>query len=112
MPAKRLFRSYRIRIDRYAVTYLVDANVLSEATMPAPNSNAIEWLRQNERAIAGDPIILGEIRFGIHLLPAGKRRRRLEAWLNEGVARIVCVPWDALTGLGWAKLLAELRKSG
>jgi hypothetical protein len=80
---ERLFRSYRIRIDRYAATYLVDANVLSEATKPAPNSNAIEWLRHNERAIAVDPIILGEIRFGVHLLPAGKRRRRLESWFDE-----------------------------
>ena len=77
------------------MTYLVDANVLSEATKPAPNSNAIEWLRHNERAIAVDPIILGEIRFGIHLLPAGKRRRRLETWFDEGVARISCVQWNA-----------------
>jgi predicted nucleic acid-binding protein len=94
------------------VTYLVDANVLSEATKPAPNRNAIDWLRRNERALAVNPIILGEIRFGIHLLPAGKRRRRLETWFDDGVARVVCVPWDALTGLRWAKLLAELRKSG
>ena len=69
-------------------------------------------MRYNERAIAVDPIILGEIRFGTHLLPAGQRRRRLETWFDEGVARIVCVRWDALTGLRWAKLLAELRKSG
>ncbi len=94
------------------MTYLVDANVLSEATKPAPNSKAIEWLRRNEREMAVDPVILGEIRFGIHLLPAGKRRRRLESWFDEGVARIVCVPWDALTGLRWAKLLADLRRSG
>ena len=94
------------------MSYLVDANVLSEATKPAPNSNVIEWLRHNERVIAVDPIILGEIRFGVHLLPAGQRRRRLEAWFDEGVAKIVCVPWDALTGLRWARLLAELRKSG
>ena len=52
-----------------------------EATKPAPNSNVIEWLRHNERAIAVDPIILGEIRFGVHLLSAGKRRRRLEPGL-------------------------------
>jgi predicted nucleic acid-binding protein len=94
------------------VTYLVDANVLSEATKPVPNPDAIEWLRHHERAIAVDPIILGEIRFGIQLLPAGKRRRRLEAWFDEGVARTTCVPWDARTGLRWAKLLAELRKAG
>jgi predicted nucleic acid-binding protein len=94
------------------VTYLVDANVLSEATKPAPDSKAIEWLRRNERSMTVDPIILGEIRFGIHLLPTGRRRRRLETWFDEGVARIVCVPWDAQTGLRWARLLGELRRSG
>ena len=94
------------------MTYLVDAHVLGEATKPAPDPKAIEWLRRNERELATDPSILGEIRFGIHLLPAGKRRRRLERWFDEGVARIVCVPWDAPTGLRWAKLLAELRRSG
>jgi predicted nucleic acid-binding protein len=94
------------------VTYLVDANVLSEPTRPAPDPKAVEWLRHHERDIAVDPIILGEIRFGIHLLPAGKRRRRLEKWFDDGVSRIVCIAWDAATGLRWAKLLAEMRKSG
>lgn len=94
------------------MTYLVDANVLSEATKPVPDSQAIEWLRRNERALVVDPIVLGELRFGIHLLPAGKRRRRLDAWFDAGVARIACVPWDAQTGLRWAELLARLRRSG
>jgi len=94
------------------VTYLVDANVLSEATKPAPDARVVEWLRRNEREIAVDPIILGEIRFGIHLLPGGRRRQRLERWFSEGVAKIVCLSWEAATGLRWAKLLADLRKSG
>lgn len=94
------------------MTYLVDANVLSEATKPVPDSKAIEWLRRNERELVVDPIILGEIRFGIHLLPAGRRRRILETWFDGGVARIICVPWDARTGLRWAELLAQLRRSG
>ena len=94
------------------MTYLVDANVLSEATKPNPDTQAIEWLRRNEREIAVDPITLGEIRFGIYLSPAGKRRRRLQQWFDDGVAKVVCVPWDAQTGLRWAKLLAELRRSG
>jgi predicted nucleic acid-binding protein len=94
------------------VTFLVDANVLSEATKPEPDAKVVTWLRQNEREVAVDPIILGEIRFGIHLLPAGRRRRGLERWFNEGVARIVCLPWEAATGLRWAKLLADLRASG
>ena len=94
------------------MTYLVDANVLSEPTKPAPDPKAVEWLRNHERDIAVDPIILGEIRFGIHLLPVGARRRRLEKWFDDGVSRITCITWDGATGLRWARLLAELRKSG
>ena len=94
------------------MTYLVDANVLSEATKPAPNSSVIEWLRHNERAIAVDPIILGEIRFGILLLPKGRRRRKLERWFDAGVQRLQCLPWETETGLRWAELLASLRRSG
>ena len=94
------------------MTYLVDANVLSEATRPTPDPTVIDWLRLNERELVVDPIILGEVRFGIHLLPPGKRRRRLETWFDAGVARLVCVPWDAQTGLRWAELLARLRRSG
>ncbi len=94
------------------MTFLVDAHVLSEPTRAAPDARVVEWLRHNEAELAVDPIILGEIRFGIHLLPAGKRRRRLEQWFAEGVSRIVCVPWDSAAGLRWAELLAGLRHRG
>jgi hypothetical protein len=94
------------------VKYLVDANVLTEPTKPAPHVRVVEWLRDNERDIVVDPIILGEVRFGILLLPRGKRRARLERWFNAGVEHLVCLPWEAETGLRWAKLLARLRVSG
>jgi predicted nucleic acid-binding protein len=94
------------------VTYLVDANVLSEATRPTPDARAVAWLRRNEREFVVDPIILGEIRFGILLLPRGRRRQRLERWFDEGVSRITCLSWDAAVGLRWAKLLADLRTAG
>ncbi|MCG3149809.1 MAG: Toxin FitB [Verrucomicrobiae bacterium] len=94
------------------MTYLVDANVLSEPTKPVPEPTVVEWLRRHEREIAIDPIILGEIRFGIHLLPSGKRRQQLDRWFREGVTRIACVPWDAACGLRWAQLLADLRRQG
>ena len=41
--------------------YLVDADVLSEAMKPVPDPRAVEWLRRNEREVAVDPIILGEL---------------------------------------------------
>jgi predicted nucleic acid-binding protein len=94
------------------VTYLVDANVLSEATKPSPTLKVLEWLRANEPDLAVDPIILGEIRFGIDRMPAGRRRRRFELWFAEGVVNLVCLPIDAATGIRWAQLLAKLRASG
>ena len=92
--------------------YLVDANILSEPTKPAPAPNVVEWLRDNEREITVDPIIVGELRFGILLLPKGKRRAKLERWFDAGVQRLHCLPWEAETGLRWAELLAKLRASG
>ena len=94
------------------MTYLVDANVLSEATKPVPDAKVIEWLRRNEREIVVDPIILGEIRFGILLLPGMRRRRQLQRWFELGVKRIQCVPWEVECGLRWAQLLADLRAAG
>jgi len=94
------------------VTYLVDANVLSEPTKPDPHPGVVEWLRRHERELVVDPIILGELRFGILLLPKGKRRRRLERWFDAGVERLHCLAWEAETGLRWAQLLARLRASG
>ncbi len=92
--------------------YLVDANVLCEPTKPEPDPKVVAWLRANERNLAVDPVILGEIRFGILLLPRGKRRRQLEGWFDGGIARIQCLPWDASLGLRWAELLADLRTAG
>lgn len=72
----------------------------------------VDWLRGHERDIVVDPFVLGEVRFGIQLLPRDTRRARLERWFDEGVRRIQCVPWDAAIGLRWAELLADLRARG
>jgi toxin FitB len=85
---------------------------LSEPTRATPDAKAVEWLRRNEREIAVDPIILGELRFGILLSPQGKRRARLEKWFDAGVQRLLCLPWEAKTGLRWAELLTVLRARG
>jgi hypothetical protein len=92
--------------------YLVDANVLSEPTKPAADPRVVAWLRANEPDIAVDPIILGELRFGILILPKGNKRRTLERWFDSGISRLYCLPWEAETGLKWAELLARLRATG
>jgi toxin FitB len=94
------------------VKYLVDANVLSEPTKPSPDPRVVDWLRAHEPDIAVDPVILGELRFGILILPRGKKRMALERWFDAGIGCLHCLPWDADTGLKWAELLARLRKTG
>lgn len=92
--------------------YLVDANILSEPTKPAPDPRVVAWLRAHERELAVDPVILGELRFGILILPKGRKRAALERWFDEGARRLHCLPWDVDTGLKWAELLARLRAAG
>jgi len=94
------------------VRYLVDANVLSEPTRPAPEEGVVGWLLRNEQELAVDPVILGEVRFGILLLRQGRKRTELERWLDDVVRQIHCLPWEAETGMRWAELLAKLRRSG
>src|SRR5207237_9320932 len=84
----------------------------SEPTKRTPDPGVMAWLRAHERDIAVDPVILGELRFGILILPKGRKRTTLERWFDEGVRRLHCLPWDADTGLKWAELLARLRTTG
>ena len=66
--------------------------------------------QRSERAV--DPIILGELRYGILILPKGRKRAALERWFQAGAGRLHCLAWDADTGLQWAELLARLRTTG
>ena len=90
----------------------MDANVLSEPTKPAPDVRVVAWLRQHERDIAVNPIILGELEYGILLLPASRRRTRLEQWFASGVERLRVFDFDTATAAAWARLLARLKKKG
>jgi toxin FitB len=94
------------------VKYLVDANVLSEPTKPTPDQRVVKWLRAHEPELAVDPVILGELRFGILILPKGRKRTALERWFAAGVGRLHCLHWDTDTSLKWAELLARLRTTG
>lgn len=92
--------------------YLVDANVLSEPSRPHPNRAAAAWLTHNVAAIVVNPIVLGEIQYGILKLPAGRRRTRLLEWFADSAQLLPVVPIDAGTATEWSKLLIELQRKG
>jgi predicted nucleic acid-binding protein len=92
--------------------YLVDANVLSEPTRPAPSSKVIDWLGANEQDIVVDSMILGELYIGILALPRGRKRIRLEQWFDALVRTIDCLAWDAAIARRWALLVGDLKRRG
>ena len=94
------------------MTFLVDANVLSEPTNQTPHTKVIEWLTTNEASLFVDSIILGELRIGILALPRGRKRERREEWFETVVDTIECLPWDAAVSRRWATLIVELKRKG
>lgn len=92
--------------------YLLDTNVISEAVRSHPESRVIGWLRQHEKDVALDAIVVGEISYGIQALPTGGRRRKLEAWFDDRIASLVCLPWDRQSAVCWGGLMSRLKSSG
>ena len=92
--------------------FLVDADVLSEATKPKPAGKVVDWLRQHDVDLLVNLIILGELEYGIMLLPAGRKRKKLLDWFERGIQQLNVVEIDAETAGIWAKLLADLKRKG
>ena len=94
------------------MTFLVDANVLSEPTKKSPDIKVVDWLTENEADLVVDSIILGELRVGILALPRGRKRDNLEEWYEAVVEAIDCIPWDAAVSRRWAALVVDLKRKG
>jgi len=66
------------------VSFLVDTNTISERTRPIPHPSIVRWFDEvDQAAVFISVVTLAEIRRGIELLPWGRRRDRLAAWLAE-----------------------------
>ena len=94
------------------MTYLVDANVLSEPTRPRANPRVVDWLRAHEGNVVLDAIVLGELYAGILQHPAGRKRAELERWFEAVIGTLECLPWDGAVSRRWARLVALLKRRG
>ena len=94
------------------MSYLVDANVLSEPTKPTPNPAVVEWLSIHEGDLFVDSIVMGELFIGIQALPAGRKRARLEDWFEALAGTIECLSWDMTISRRWARLVVDLKRKG
>jgi predicted nucleic acid-binding protein len=96
--------------------FLLDANCISELVRPKPEPRVMEWMEAaDERWLYLSVLTLGEIRKGVAALVQGKRRNRLETWIEVELqtrffGRIVAI--DAAIANRWGVLAAEAKRGG
>ena len=66
------------------MNFLLDTNVISETMKPRPNSGLLGWLAEaDEDRTFLSVVTLMELRYGVERMAAGRKRKRLEEWLDH-----------------------------
>lgn len=98
--------------------FLLDTNIISNVTKPAPSDALIAWMAdQSDQDLYISSLTVAEIQRGVLETPAGKRRQQLQAWFAgpEGPQALFAgrvLPFDEKAGLVWAKLMADGKARG
>lgn len=95
---------------------VVDTNVVSELLKPAPAPQVEAWLANQEGAtVFFTAVGEAELRFGVAILPASRRRTILastiEAMLDEDFRGRI-LPFDRVAARAYAVIAAERRAAG
>ena len=95
---------------------ILDTDILSALMRDRPEAVIEKWLdRQPRVSIWTTSVTILEIRFGLALMPLGRRRARLQrdfgATLNQMLDGRV-IPFDSAGAEATAKLMAARRQSG
>ena len=66
---------------------LVDTNVVSEVMRIAPSETVVEWLNnQKSSSLYISTVTIGEIEYGLRILPVGKRRLQIKERFEQFVS--------------------------
>lgn len=96
--------------------FLLDTNVISEATRLRPDANVIAWLdTTDEDRLFLSVATLAELSRGVEAMATGKKQRNLREWLLADLIprfddRIL--PVDAPTSLLWGAMLVRSQQAG
>jgi len=95
---------------------LLDTNVMSEPLRQAPEPRVIEWIdAQAMETLFLSAITVAELRAGVSLLPAGKRRASLQENLEKRVLPLFAgrvLPFDLACTQAYAALMVKARGAG
>ena len=95
---------------------LLDTNVISEPQRREPNARVLDWIdAQALETLYLSAITVAELRAGIALMPAGKRRDGLHENLEKRLLPMFAnrvLPFDMACTKAYAELLAKSRDAG
>lgn len=95
---------------------LLDTNVISEPQRQEPNPRVLDWLdSQALETLYLSTITVAELRAGIALMPAGKRRAGLDENLEKRLLPMFAnrvLSFDMACTKAYAELLAKCRAGG
>jgi len=95
---------------------LLDTDVMAEPLRQAPEPRVIEWIDvQTIETLLLSAITVAELRAGVALLPAGKRRAGLHENLEKRVLPLFAgrvLPFDLASTQAYAALMAKARGAG
>lgn len=85
---------------------LLDTNVLSEVTRPAPVARVLGWLDELDEDRSFISVVsIAEIRRGVSLMDEGRKREALAEWLARDLPQRFeqrVLPVDDAVALAWA----------
>lgn len=95
---------------------LLDTNVISEPLRQVPNARVLDWMdAQALETLYLSAITVAELRAGVALMPAGKRRDNLHANLEKRLLPLFAnrvLSFDLACTKTYAELLAKSRAVG
>jgi toxin FitB len=95
---------------------LIDTNVISEPIKPAPNQSVIAWLdAQAVSTLHLSAITVAELRFGLAVLPDGKRKTLLRTRLEGEVLPLFAgriLSFDLAASEMFARIMAKAKSRG
>ncbi|WP_306363693.1 type II toxin-antitoxin system VapC family toxin [Nocardia sp. CC227C] len=95
---------------------VLDTNVISETATKDPNPRVLAWLdAQNVETLCLTAVTVGELRYGIAVMPAGRRRDEYADWLENLTmpsfsGRIL--PYDLDATAQYARIMSTARAAG
>lgn len=98
------------------MNFLLDTNAVSEWVKPQPNPGLVAWMDSaDEDRIFLSVISLAELRYGVERMAQGRRRRRLDDWLQHELpmrfeGRIL--PVDACIADAWGNTVSRSEAAG